>query len=128
VTKLFLLNLSDKDATETAIPPTHALMSRSRSRNVNFFDGSTGDHLGGVRQNGSITNINFFHMLMDTLLIVESTITIKSRTTGQPILLDTEPLEVGDYDIFCPQGKFYENYNKAITNLSNSIRYHQTHR
>ncbi|KAJ5576592.1 hypothetical protein N7535_003518 [Penicillium sp. DV-2018c] len=79
-------------------------MSRSRSRNVNFFDGSTGDHLGGVRQNGSITNINFFHMLMDTLLIVESTITIKSRTTGQPILLDTEPLEVGDYDIFCPQG------------------------
>lgn len=83
-------------------------MSRSRSRNVNFFDGSTGAQLGGVRQNGSITNINFFHMLMDTLLIVEATITIKSRATGQPILLNTEPLEVGDYDIFCPQGKFYE--------------------
>jgi hypothetical protein len=79
---------------------------------VNFFDGSTGAHLGGVRQNGSITNSNFFHMLMDILLVVEAMITIKSRATGQQIPLNTEPLEVGDYDIFCPRGKFYNNCNK----------------
>lgn len=87
-------------------------MSRSQLRNVNFFDGSTGAHLGGVRQNGSITNDNFFHMLMDVLLVVEATITIKSRGTGQPIPLNTDPLDVVDYDIFCPRSKLYENCNK----------------
>ncbi|KAJ6146185.1 hypothetical protein N7497_008167 [Penicillium chrysogenum] len=52
-------------------------------RNVNFYDGLTGAHLGGVRQNGSITDANFFHMLMDVLLKVDG-ISIHHRGTGQP--------------------------------------------
>lgn len=72
---------------------------------MNFYDGSTGARLGGVRQNGSITNANFFHMLMDVLLVVDGIISIRFRGTGQLMLMNTDRLEEGDYDIFCPQGE-----------------------
>jgi hypothetical protein len=52
-------------------------MPRFSRRNVNFYDGSTGAHLGGVRQNGSITNANLFQMLMDVLLVVDGIISIR---------------------------------------------------
>ncbi|KAJ5472884.1 hypothetical protein N7530_006885 [Penicillium desertorum] len=86
-------------------------MSRSCLRNVNLFDGLTRDHLGGVRQNGSITSINSFNMLTDILLVVEAPITIKLRDTGHPLPLNTEPFKAGDYDIFCSQG----NLRRKIT-------------
>lgn len=41
-------------------------------RNLNFYNGSTGFHLGGVRKNGSITNANFFDMLTNVWLEVEA--------------------------------------------------------
>lgn len=50
----------------------------------------------GVRQNGSITNINFFNMLTDILLVAEAPIAIKSRDAGHPLPLNTEPLTAGD--------------------------------
>lgn len=78
---------------------------RSHGRNINFFNGQTGEHLGGVIQNGSISNENFFDMLMYTLLDVETQITIRSRATGQSLTSDSRPLELGGYDIFCPRGK-----------------------
>ncbi|KAJ5151579.1 hypothetical protein N7492_009874 [Penicillium capsulatum] len=77
--------------------------SRSAGRNVNFFDGVTSAHLGGVRQNGSITNANFFHMLMDVLLVVDGMISIRLRGTGQPMPI-SDRLAEGDYNIFCPRG------------------------
>lgn len=79
-------------------------MSHPCLRNVNFFDGLARDHLGGVQQNGSITNINFFR-----------NITYCSSLKQQPwnynqvkshwafTSLNTDPLKAGDYDIFCPQ-------------------------
>ncbi|KAJ5944490.1 hypothetical protein N7516_004658 [Penicillium verrucosum] len=79
-------------------------MSRSAHRNVNFYNGSTGVHLGGVRQSGSITNANFFDMLTDVLLDVEATISIHFKGTGVPIPINNNRLAEGDYDIFCPQG------------------------
>jgi hypothetical protein len=92
-------------------------MSRSGLRNVNFYDGSTGVHLGGVRQNGSITNANFFHMLMDVLLVVDVIISIRFKGTGQPMPMNTDPLAEGDYDIFCPRGQslFWEDNNEEPT-------------
>lgn len=81
-------------------------MSRSTARNVNFYDGVTGTHLGGVHQNGSITNANFFHMLMDVLLVVDRMISIHFRATGQWMPLNIDRLAEGDYDIFCPRGEF----------------------
>lgn len=84
-----------------------AKMSRPR-RNVNFYDGLTGAHLGGVRQNGSITNANFFHMLMDVLLEADGIISIDHRGTGQRMPMNTDRLAEGDYDIFCPRGESNE--------------------
>lgn len=74
-------------------------------RNVNFYNGSTGAHLGGVRQNGSMTTANFFDMLMNVLLDVEATISIHLRGTSVLILINSNRLAEGDYDIFCPQGE-----------------------
>ena len=37
-------------------------LSDDDGRNVHFFDGSTGDMLGGLFQNGSITQANFIHL------------------------------------------------------------------
>jgi hypothetical protein len=86
-------------------------MFRSSTRNVNFYDGVTGAHLGGLTQNGSITNANFLHMLMDVLLVVDGMVSIRLRETGQPMPLNTDRLAEGDYDIFCPRGEslFWED-------------------
>lgn len=79
--------------------------SRVSLRNVNYYNGQTGDHLGGVRQNGSITNANFFHMLMDILLVVDGIITISNRATGEQMPLNTDRLAEGDYNIFPSSGE-----------------------
>jgi hypothetical protein len=81
-------------------------MSCARARNVWFYDGLTNELLGGVQQNGSITNENFFEMLTSILLVVDTPTTIYSRDTGQQITLNDEPLEKGHYDIFCAGGKY----------------------
>lgn len=78
--------------------------NRSAGRNVNFYDRSLGRHLGGVVQNGSITNANFFHMLMDVLLDVNEIVTIWYRGTEEKMPLNTDPLVVADYDISVPAG------------------------
>ncbi|KAJ6021094.1 hypothetical protein N7540_006598 [Penicillium herquei] len=70
-----------------------------RNRNVRFFDGRTGSLLGGFFQNGSITNENFFSMLIDVILVVDAVPRIISRSTGQILPRDTNPLATGDYDI-----------------------------
>ncbi|KAJ5822657.1 hypothetical protein N7447_004997 [Penicillium robsamsonii] len=71
-------------------------MSRSSRRNVNFYNGSTGAHLGGVRQNGSISNANFFHMLMDVILVVDEPISIHFGETGERMPMNTDQLTEGD--------------------------------
>ncbi|KAJ5921812.1 hypothetical protein N7516_009515 [Penicillium verrucosum] len=94
-------------------------------RNVNFYDGLTGAHLGGVRQNGSITNANFFHMLMDVLLEANGIISIHHRETGQRMPMNTDRLSEGDYDIFCPRGGFRlteEYFVRRVHSRSRSSR------
>ena len=100
-------------------------MSRALARNVNFYDGATGTHLGGVKQNGSITNANFFHMLMDILLDVDGIVSIRSRETGQLMPLNTDRLEVGDYDLFCLRGESFFG-NILMSNQANLTRQCQT--
>ena len=80
-------------------------MSRATWRNVNFYNGTTGAHLGSLHQNGSITNANFFHMLMDHLLVVETMVTIHFRETGQRMPMNIDRLAIADYDIFVSRGE-----------------------
>jgi hypothetical protein len=78
-------------------------------RNVHFFDISTGDMLGGLFQNGSVTEANFIDMLNIILVIVllspvaSCSFTVKART-GQTISRTSQPLTPGDYDIYVSDG------------------------
>jgi hypothetical protein len=87
-------------------------------RNVHFFDGSTGDMLGGLFQNGSVTQANFIDMLNIVLVIVPRPLigprppivprplTVKARS-GQTISRTSQPLTPGDYDIYASDGGRY---------------------
>lgn len=81
------------------------MSSRSSPRNVFFYDGTTGDLLGGLKQNGSVTQANFFDMLVNTLLAVTRPISITSQATGQAIAPSHVPLAEGNYDIICTGGR-----------------------
>jgi hypothetical protein len=82
-----------------------AKRSRSSRRNMNFYDGSPDAYLGGVIQNSSITNANSFYVLIDILLIVARIISIHFKGIRQLMLINTERLIEGYYDISCPRGE-----------------------
>jgi hypothetical protein len=86
---------------------------RTGARNVWFFDSSSKEQLGGVWQNGSITNKVFYKMLTDVLLAVKPiNMAIPCRTTlhlrpaGHLVPCNDDRLETGEYDIVCSGGKF----------------------
>ncbi|KAI5791713.1 HNH endonuclease-domain-containing protein [Peziza echinospora] len=75
---------------------------RSFGRNVHFYDASVPDiTLGGLFQNGSVTEANFLAML-DILLITETPIRVQERGSGHNIITRTNtPLGLGEYDVYC---------------------------
>ncbi|KAJ5541442.1 hypothetical protein N7494_006518 [Penicillium frequentans] len=97
-------------------------MDRSDWRNVNFYDGATGAHLGGVRQNGSITQANFFHMLTNVLLVVDAPISIRFRGTNVLMQSNTDPLAAGDYNIFCAQGTISLSDERCVRRVQSRSR------
>ena len=82
-------------------------------RNVYFFHGSTGDMLGGLFQNGSITQANFIDMLNIALVVVphppaeSRLLTVKARS-GQIISQSSQSLIPGDYDVYASDGGEYD--------------------
>ena len=80
-------------------PSINALMSSHRPpfRNVRPPDEANPDAvLGGLAQNGSITERNFLAML-EVVLVTTSLIRVSAKTTGRDIsMVDTRP-DVGDY-------------------------------
>jgi hypothetical protein len=75
--------------------------NRSEGRNVHFFDATNQDVcLGGFIQNGSVTKANFIDMLA-ILLLTESPIQIKERSSGILLTETKEILNLGNYDVYC---------------------------
>ena len=75
--------------------------NRSHFRNVHFYDGSNPDILlGGLIQNGSVTERTFLHML-GIILITQTPIIIQHRGSGHIVLMSESRLEVGSYNIYC---------------------------
>ncbi|KAF8465989.1 hypothetical protein BDZ91DRAFT_849115 [Kalaharituber pfeilii] len=75
--------------------------NRSYSRNVQIYDGSNPDVLlGGLVQNGSVTERNFLQML-GIILITETPIIVQHRGSGHIVLVSDSRLEVGTYDVYC---------------------------
>ncbi|KAI5811158.1 HNH endonuclease-domain-containing protein [Peziza echinospora] len=77
---------------------------RSHFRNIHFYDGTKNnepDALGGLIQNGSITEANFLDMLGILLVTEGAPIRVEHRTSGHVISRTHDRLEVGVYDIYC---------------------------
>ncbi|KAI5805559.1 hypothetical protein DFH27DRAFT_600048 [Peziza echinospora] len=75
--------------------------NRSGGRNVYFYDASVpAVRLGGLVQNGCITEANFLQML-GMLLITESPIRVVQRAPGHAVLSSDHVLQLGEYDVYC---------------------------
>jgi len=75
---------------------------RTLVRNVVFYDASKPDQvLGGLRQNGSITEANFLDIL-GIVLVIRSLICVQERTSKEFVVRRNVPLQSGVYDIFAP--------------------------
>ena len=75
--------------------------NRSRFRNVWFFDASHQDIiLGGLVQNGSITEKNLLDML-GIILVSTAPILVISRSTERVVSAVDSTLEPGDYLVTC---------------------------
>ncbi|KZF23834.1 hypothetical protein L228DRAFT_282514 [Xylona heveae TC161] len=75
--------------------------NRAPIRNVHFYNASTGEVLGGVYQQGSLTQATIIWILKNVLLIVEHDWHMKNRESGSTIEPTSSPLTAGDYDIYC---------------------------
>ena len=76
--------------------------NRSHFRNVHFYDGSI--LLGGLIQNGSVTERNFLDML-GILLVTEAPIRVQHRTSGEIVSISDSRLQLGIYNVYC-DGKY----------------------
>ncbi|RPB13388.1 hypothetical protein P167DRAFT_544720 [Morchella conica CCBAS932] len=75
--------------------------NRTHFRNVHIYDGSNPDVLlGGLIQNGSVTEANFLQMLW-VILVTEVPIRVRHRTSGNIISMTNSRLQIGTYDVYC---------------------------
>ncbi|KAH8147936.1 uncharacterized protein LAJ45_08037 [Morchella importuna] len=76
-------------------------IDRSLGRNVHFYDASVPDvSLGGLIQNGSVTEANFLDML-SIILVTNTPIRVQGRTSGHIVTRTNSRVESGEYDIYC---------------------------
>ncbi|QSS56572.1 hypothetical protein I7I53_04824 [Histoplasma capsulatum var. duboisii H88] len=75
---------------------------RAPYRNVHFYDTSAATCVGGFYQNGSITEENLIWILSEVLLITdgEHPWTIQHRPSGRTITPSSNPVVLGNYDIY----------------------------
>ncbi|KAG0132669.1 hypothetical protein HOY82DRAFT_643507 [Tuber indicum] len=79
------------------MPPSHSLL-----RNVSFYDATHPDlTLGGLVQNGSITEANFFDILKILIVVKGSPLLIHERISSRIISRTDVPLKTGIYDTYC---------------------------
>ena len=75
-------------------------IDRSADRNIHFFDDANPDVcLGGLIQNGSVTEANFLDMV-GIIVLTEGPVQIRERTSGRVVMRTNEPLGLGEYNIF----------------------------
>jgi len=76
--------------------------NRVLGRNVHFYDATVPDvALGGLVQNGSVTEANFLDYFGILLVTETSPVSVRERTSGHIVAKTTERLEPGEYDIYC---------------------------
>jgi len=77
-------------------------LNRSSGRNVFFYDATKPNKiLGGLIQNGSITEANFLDILEIILVVAGSPLCVQERISSHVVSRTDMPLETGVYDIYC---------------------------
>lgn len=76
-------------------------INRVSSRNVHFYNVSAPEvALGGLRQNGSVTERIFLEMLA-IILVAATPVQVQRRASGYTLSMNDNRLEPGEYDISC---------------------------
>ena len=84
------------------------LLMRSHFSNVHFYDGRNPSILlGGLVQNGSVTEANFLQML-GIVLVMEAPVQAQNRISGYVLSTSDSRLELGVYDVYCDGSSFIE--------------------
>jgi len=92
-------------------------INRSLSRNVTFYDATKpNETLGGLIQNGSITEANFLDILGILLVVEGSPIRVQERISSRIVSRTDMPLETGVYDIYC-NGMYYNPLIYSLAQL-----------
>lgn len=73
---------------------------RSLFRNIHLYVASTGEPIGGLWQEGSLTEGNLLGMLGQILLIIDEDWTVRHRASGQIVGPSDNPAATGDYDLY----------------------------
>lgn len=82
------------------ISATKMSLNRSAGRNVFFYDASSPDiALGGLFQNGCVSEANFLQML-SIVLLLNNPIRVQHRISGEIVPYSNVVLAPGDYDIY----------------------------
>lgn len=74
-------------------------LNRAKCRNVHIYHGASNEILGGMRQNGSITEAVFLKILNDILLVTNEPFKVVQRSSGCTIMPTNNILELGNYDV-----------------------------
>ncbi|KAI9773480.1 MAG: hypothetical protein M1840_007697 [Geoglossum simile] len=98
-----------------------APLDRSLGRNIRFSDERNPDAiLGGLIQNGSVTEMNFLSVL-GIVLITTSPIRVYAKATGAPVLQADTPLQLGDYIVACNDQIYVNNEAWLHRVMSHSV-------
>ncbi|KAG0639745.1 HNH endonuclease-domain-containing protein [Tuber brumale] len=102
-------------------------INRSLARNVTFYDATKPDEvLGGLVQNGSITEANFLDILEILLVVEGSPLRVQERMSSHIVSRTVVPLQVGVYDIHCDVS--YEAWmHRMISHKISGREYHFRH-
>ena len=73
-------------------------INRVGGRNVHFYNAMAPHHpLGGLIQNGSVTEENFLDMLGMMLITGTASIQVQERDSGHYVTRTNNPLQLGHY-------------------------------
>ena len=83
---------------------------------MHFYNALAHDPLGGLVQNGSVTEANFLDMLIGILLVTNAPIRVQERTSGHHVTRTNNQLQPGHYDIY-GDGRCSQNvcFNPLVT-------------
>lgn len=73
---------------------------RSLFRNIHLYVASTGEYLGGILQEGFLTEENLLWMLGQVLLIVDEDWTVRHRASSRIVTSSSNQATTGEYDLY----------------------------